>query len=125
MAKQVFVVEATFCNALRYNPLDRWRNAWQYILVEIGSIRHKALRRFAETGNPKGVIEPARLQRMLAFIAAAQGVDELAAPPNFGFHRLSGDREGCFAMTVTKNWRLIFVVIDETIVVDLDLEDYH
>jgi proteic killer suppression protein len=93
--------------------------------VEIGSIRHKALRRFAETGKPKGIIEPERLTRMLAFIAAAQGVDELSAPPNFGFHPLFGDREGYFAMTLTKNWRLTFAVIDGMTIVDLDMEDYH
>jgi proteic killer suppression protein len=52
-------------------------------------------------------------------------VDELAVPPNFGFHPLTGDREGYFAMTVTRNWRLTFTLIDELTVADLDLEDYH
>jgi proteic killer suppression protein len=61
---------------------------------------------------------------MLVFIAAAQSVDELAVPPNFGFNRLTADREGYFSMTVTKNWRLTFTLIDEMTVADLDLEDY-
>lgn len=93
--------------------------------MEIASIRHKALRRFAETGNAKGVIEPERLRRMLAFLVAAERLEELAVPPNFGFHALTGDRHGTFAMTVTKNWRLTFTVVDGRIVADLDLEDYH
>lgn len=93
--------------------------------MEIRSIRHKALRKFAETGNSRGVIEPERLRRMLAFLSASQGIDELAVPPNFGFHALTGDRQGNFAMTVTRNWRLTFTLVDDRTVADLDLEDYH
>lgn len=93
--------------------------------MEIGSIRHKTLRRFAKTGKPAGLMEVDRLRRMLAFIASAESLDELAVPPNFGFHPLTGDREGYFAMTVTRNWRLTFTMIDELTVADLDLEDYH
>lgn len=93
--------------------------------MEIASIRHKALRKFAETGRPVGVMEAERIRKMLAFIVAAQSVDELAEPPNFGFHALSGDRDGYFAMTVSRNWRLTFTMIDESTVADLDLEDYH
>ncbi|MEO5586453.1 MAG: type II toxin-antitoxin system RelE/ParE family toxin [Novosphingobium sp.] len=93
--------------------------------MEIESIRNKALRRFAETGNAKGVIEPERIRRMLAYIAMARTIEEFEVPPNFGFHALGGDRKGRFAMTVTKNWRLTFTMIDEQTVADLDLEDYH
>lgn len=93
--------------------------------MEIGSIRHKTLRKFAETGKPKGLIEVARLRRMLAYIASAEDLVEMAVPPNFGFHPLTGDREGYYAMTVTKNWRLTFTMIDDHTVADLDLEDYH
>jgi proteic killer suppression protein len=62
---------------------------------------------------------------MVGFIVAASGLDELGTPPNFGFHPLTGDRKGTYAMTVTKNWRLTFVLTDDTTIVDLDLEDYH
>lgn len=93
--------------------------------MEIESIRDKALRNFAETGNAKGVIEPGRVRNMLAFIDAAGSFDELAVPPNFGFHALTGNRTGVFAMTVTRNWRMTFVKIDERTIADLDLEDYH
>lgn len=93
--------------------------------MEIESIRHKALRRFAQTGNAKGLIEPQRLARMLAYISLVAGFEEFTVPPNYGFHALSGDRKGTFAMTVTRNWRLTFTRIDDQIVADLDLEDYH
>lgn len=93
--------------------------------MEIESIRHKALRKFAETGNAKGVLEARRVRNMLAFIDAAGSFDELAVPPNFGFHALTGDREGVFAMTVTRNWRMTFIKLDERTIAELDLEDYH
>ena len=93
--------------------------------MEIESIRHKALRRFAETGDIRGLPEPERMRRMLAFIASAFDFDELGIPPNFGFHPLAGDRKGEFAMTVTRNWRLTFNKTGERAVGNLDLEDYH
>ncbi|WP_342787986.1 hypothetical protein [Sphingomonas montanisoli] len=38
---------------------------------------------------------------------------------------LTGDKAGRGAMTVTRNWRMTFALIDEQAIVDLDLEDYH
>lgn len=93
--------------------------------MEIESIKHKALRRFVENGNAKGVMQPERIADMIAFIAAAGTFDDLATPPNFGFHPLKGDRAGEYAMTVTRNFRMTFTKIDEQTIADLDLEDYH
>ena len=93
--------------------------------MEIESIRHKALRKFVETGKSEGVIEPDRVQDMIAFILAAGTFEELGVPPNYDFHALKGNRKGEFAMTVTKNWRLTFTKMDEQTIADLDLEDYH
>ena len=90
----------------------------------IESIRHKALRRLATKGDRR-IIEADRLVDMLAFINAATALDDLSTPPNFGLHPLTGNRAGCFAMTVTKNWRMTFVKIDDQTIADLDLEDYH
>lgn len=93
--------------------------------MEIASVRHKQLRKFLETGIRKGMVEPDRIADMIAFIEAAETLDELAVPPNFGFHPLTGNRKGQFSMTVTRNWRLIFARIDDSTIGDLDLEDYH
>ncbi len=93
--------------------------------MEIESIRHKALRRFVETGNAKGVIEPKRQARILQYLLDARSFDEFFVPPNFGFHPLTGDRAGTFAIAVTRNWRLTFAKVDEQTIADLDLEDYH
>lgn len=95
--------------------------------MEIESVSHKALRRFIETGKPKGlpgdVVD--RLFKMVNFLIDAGAPDELATPPNYGFHELKGDRKGTFAMTVTRNWRLTFQIDEHGGIVDLDLEDYH
>ncbi|GFM28711.1 type II toxin-antitoxin system RelE/ParE family toxin [Novosphingobium sp. PY1] len=93
--------------------------------MEIESITHNALRKMFTTGLTKGVIEHRRVINMLQYIVDAGSFDELACPPNFGFHPLSGERAGTFAMTVIKNWRLTFTKVDETTIADLDLEDYH
>lgn len=94
--------------------------------MEINSIAHKGLRRFFETGNAGGLVGDAtRLRKMLAFIVAANSAIELAVPPNFGFHALTGDRKGTWAMTVTRNWRLTFRFDADGALVDMDLEDYH
>ena len=95
--------------------------------MEIESIRHKALRRFAETGDPRGL--PAgvtdRLRNMLAYLLAIRATKELAVPPNFGAHLLRGDRAGTWALTVTKNWRMTFRIDDDGAIIEMDLEDYH
>jgi toxin HigB-1 len=97
--------------------------ALQRMIIE--SITHKMLRRFVEHGNAQGLMEVERLRDMIAFIVNASAFDELAEPPNFGFHPLKGNRRGYFAMAVTRNWRLTFAKIDDQTIGALDLEDYH
>lgn len=95
--------------------------------MEIESIRHKALRHFAETGAPKGLPGNlvGRLRNMLAFLAAIESVEELRAPPNYRAHELMGDRAGEWSLTVTKNWRMTFPINAALAIEDMDLEDYH
>ena len=95
--------------------------------MQIETIRHKALRRFAETGSSKGL--PAgsvdRLRNMLAYIDVIEAAEELRVPPNFGAHQLTGDRKGEWSLFVTKNWRMTFRVSATGVVEEMDLEDYH
>lgn len=95
--------------------------------MQFESIRHKALRRFAETGSSKGLPPGSveRLRNMLAYLAAIEAQEELHVPPNFGAHRMTGDRAGIWALTVTRNWRLTFSLNEDGAIEDLDLEDYH
>ena len=95
--------------------------------MRIESIRHKALRRFAETGETKGM-PPAPVERsrnMLAYLVAVETEEELKVPPNFGAHKLTGNRKGEWSLTVTKNWRLTFRINEAGAIEDMDLEDYH
>ncbi len=94
--------------------------------MEIENVRRKALQAFIETGKAKGIDARLsnRIRNMIAFLSTAADVEELAVPPNFGFHRLVGDRAGTFALTLTKNWRLTFRVNFRQSIVDLDMEDY-
>ncbi|MGF1550391.1 MAG: type II toxin-antitoxin system RelE/ParE family toxin [Sphingomonadaceae bacterium] len=95
--------------------------------MEIANIRHKALRRFVESGRPKGLNAKLvdRLRNMIAYLAAIEGVEELHVPPNWGAHLLTGNRSGTWALTVTKNWRMTFRIDENGAIADLDLEDYH
>ena len=95
--------------------------------MEIESIRHKALRSFAETGRTKGLPGNLvdRLRNMLAYLAVVESLSELHVPPNFGAHELTGNLAGTWSLTVTKNWRMTFRVNETGAIEDLDLEDYH
>lgn len=95
--------------------------------MQIETIRHKALRRFAESGSAKGLPPGSvdRLRNMLAYLGAIEAEEELRVPPNFGAHRLTGDRKGEWALTVTRNWRMTFRINAAGAIEDMDLEDYH
>lgn len=62
---------------------------------------------------------------MIAFLVAAQTVDDFRVPPNFGAHILTGNRAGTWSLAVTRNWRMTFKVNADNAIEDLDLEDYH
>jgi proteic killer suppression protein len=95
--------------------------------VEIESIRHKALRNFAETGKARGLPGNLadRLRNMLAYLVAIDSPEELHVPPNYGAHLLTGDRAGTWSLIVTRNWRMTFRLDQNEAIVDMDLEDYH
>lgn len=95
--------------------------------MEIESIRHKPLRDFAESGKAKGLPGNlvSKIRNMLAYIDAIATEDELLAPPNFGAHKLTGNREGVWALKLTGNWRLTFRINNALAIEDMDLEDYH
>ena len=42
----------------------------------------------------------------------------------YGFHALTGDKAGRYAITVSRNWRITFA-FDGQDAIDVDLEDYH
>lgn len=89
---------------------------------------HKGLRGFIENDSVAG-IQPAvapKLRRMLSFLQDMERESELLTVPSWKAHRLTGDREGTWSLSVTKNWRLTFRIDQAEIeIVDLNYEDYH
>ena len=52
--------------------------------------------------------------------------EELRTVPNWKAHQLTGDRKGCWSLSVTKNWPITFGIDRAAIeIYDLDYEDYH
>ena len=94
--------------------------------MELSSFRSKPLQRFWERGIVRGlpVQNVEKVRRLLSFLADMDDVEEFLTLPVGRPHRLTGDREGTYAVSVTANWRLTFVSDGEALY-DLDLEDYH
>jgi len=95
--------------------------------MKIRSFAHKGLKRLYDDDMAKGVPADAvdKLRKMFVFLDAMQKVEELRALTNWKVHVLTGDREGIWSFTVTRNRRLTFRVDDENEICDVDLEDYH
>ena len=91
----------------------------------IRSYRHKGLLRFAETGSKAG-IQPAhatKLRILLTALDAASSPMDLNAPW-YRLHRLHGEFDGHWAVSVSGNWRLTFAFQGEDAVL-VDYQDYH
>ncbi len=90
----------------------------------IRSIRSKALRRFAETGDAsKLAIQNAdRIARILARLDAVVTAEDMNVP-GFRFHGLRG-RPKRYAVDASGNYRITFGWDGED-AIDVDLEDYH
>jgi proteic killer suppression protein len=91
----------------------------------IQTFKHRGLKLYFETGNPKGVAADAakKIQIRLNVLNRAKELRDIGLP-GFGFHPLKGDRRGEYAINVTGNYRITFR-FDGGDVFDLNLEDYH
>jgi toxin HigB-1 len=91
----------------------------------IRTFKHGGLRRYFETGDPKGLATEMvkRIQIRLNVLNRARELRDIALP-GFDFHPLKGDRKGEYTLGVTGNYRMTFR-FDCGDVLDLDLEDYH
>jgi proteic killer suppression protein len=91
----------------------------------IESFRSKALKRLWERNDPRG-INPQWVPKITLVLDA---LDSAVDPSEldiatFGFHPLTGNMAGRYAITVTRNWRIIFSWRGEN-ATDIELEDYH
>lgn len=97
--------------------------------MKIRNVRHKGLKRLIETGSgagmPAAVVD--KVQKIVFFLQAMSSADELQALPTWKPHQFQhGERAGLWALHVTKNWRITFMIDGDQIeIFDLDYEDYH
>jgi proteic killer suppression protein len=91
----------------------------------IKRFRHKGLGRFFETGDTRGIDarQAAWLRILLTSLNTAEVPGDMNLP-GFRLHQLKGTRKGQWAVSVSGNWRLVFV-FDGTNASDVDLVDYH
>ena len=96
-----------------------------YIVVMIGSIRHKALRNYWTRGQKKGLDAGwiRKLRRILSALEAAERPEQMDYPGSY-FHPLKGNRVGSYAVSLTANMRVTFGWDDEG-AANVDIEDYH
>ena len=92
------------------------------------SIRHRGLRRFIEDDNPRFIASDlvGRVRRIITVLVLSDDMDSFIAdtPPGWRVHRLSGNRQGEWSVSVSGNWRITFEERDGFID-RLNLEDYH
>jgi toxin HigB-1 len=91
----------------------------------IRRFRHRGLERFFRNGDTSGINaqHAARLRRLLTSLNTSTRPAGLNLP-GYRLHRLKGDREGQWAVSVSGNWRLVFEFEGED-ATDVDLVDYH
>lgn len=65
-----------------------------------------------------------RARNILTALVAAADMQGVQGPPGWRIHRLSGDREGTWSVSVSGNWRITFD-LEGGDITNLDLEDYH
>jgi proteic killer suppression protein len=91
----------------------------------IVKFRHKGLKQLYDEGNPSKL--PAsqvdKIILLLSQLDAAKAPEELNIS-GYGFHSLSGNFQGFYALIVNKNYRIIFR-FDGKNATDVDYLDYH
>ena len=104
--------------------LDNIQNLW-YNIAMIRSFKHKGLCNFYQTGSIKGIqaIHERKLRLILGALDSARSIDVLDIPM-FRLHKLKGNMQHLYAITVQANWRITFEFRGEDVYV-VDYQDYH
>ena len=97
-------------------------------IMLVRSIRHRGLRRLLEDDNPRFLPQNlvVRVRNILTVLVLARDMEEFAAfaRPGWRIHRLSGERQNEWSISVSGNLRITFAEMDGAIE-RLNLEDYH
>ena len=94
----------------------------------IRSVRHRGLQRLIYDDNPRylplDLVQ--RIRNVLTALVLSENICSflIGTPPGWRAHRLSGDREAMWSVSVSGNWRITFEESDGYID-SLNLEDYH
>ncbi|MFI4986559.1 MAG: type II toxin-antitoxin system RelE/ParE family toxin [Alphaproteobacteria bacterium] len=91
----------------------------------IKSWKTAATRQFAEQRKSrfKGLDEQKAMAR-LQLLDAVSALAEIPSLASIGLHKLKGDHEGRWAMTVNGPWRLVFTFKNGD-AYDVEIVDYH
>lgn len=98
------------------------------LVLIVRSVRHRGLRRLLEDDTPRFLPSElaGRIRRILTVLLLASDMEDFVhnAPGGWRVHRLVGDRQGVWSVSVSGNWRITFEEVDGYIE-RLHLEDYH
>ena len=94
----------------------------------VQSVRHRGLRHLLEQDSTRHLPSQLadRVRKILTALLLAEDLHDFiaSAPPGWRVHRLSGDRNDEWSLSVSGNWRMTFVAAGGHIH-GLNLEDYH
>lgn len=65
-----------------------------------------------------------KARQKLIMLASATEVEDLRVPPGNRLHKLAGDREGQYSISINDQWRICFLW-NESNVKDVEIVDYH
>ena len=91
----------------------------------IQSFRHKGLQKYFEKGDVSK-IQPTHRKKIRLIISLLNAATEIRDMnfPRSNLHKLSGEFDNFWAVSVSGNWRIIFKFEDGD-VFDVDYLDYH
>jgi toxin HigB-1 len=91
----------------------------------IRSWKNSSTRRFAESGRGRwSGLDEQRAQLRLGQLDAAKALNDLGQLRSVGLHKLSGDRAGCWAVSINGPWRLVFR-FEAGDAFEVEIVDYH
>lgn len=91
----------------------------------IKTFKHKGLERFFTKGSKSGIQakHACKIADQLAFLHAAQTIDDIDKP-GYKLHGLKGKLKDRWAISVSGNWRIVFIFKDGDAHI-VNYEDYH
>jgi len=91
----------------------------------IKSFKHKGLEKFYKTGSLQGIqaIHANRLRIILNRLNHMKTLDDIDFP-SARLHRLKGDMNDLWSVTVQANWRVTFRFENENVYI-VNYQDYH